>query len=214
MARERGAGCGILVSMLISHEGVSPMVHPTAYVAPTAVLSGDVRVGAGCRVLFGAVLTAEGGRVELGEGCIVMENAILRGTRRDPLSLGRQVLVGPASYLVGCLVEDEVFLATGTRVFNGARIGTRSEVRINGIVHLRTTLPADATVPIGWVAVGDPARILPPQEHEAIWAVQKDLDFPGYVFGLERPAAGKSLMPGISERFGRALGRHRGDQQI
>ncbi|MFJ2739414.1 gamma carbonic anhydrase family protein [Streptomyces sp. NPDC087440] len=200
--------------MLIAHEGLSPTVHPTAYVAPNATLSGDVRVGAGCRVLFGAVLTAEGGPVELGEDCIVMENAVLRGTRRDPLRLGRQVLVGPASYLTGCTVEDEVFLATGSRVFNGARIGTRSEVRINGVVHLRTVLPADTTVPIGWVAVGDPARILPPEEHEAIWAVQKELDFPGYVFGLDRPGDGASLMPGISERFGRALGRHRDDRQV
>jgi carbonic anhydrase/acetyltransferase-like protein (isoleucine patch superfamily) len=214
MARVNGPDWGMIAGMLIDHEGCSPTVHPTAYVAPTATLSGDVRVGAGCRVLFGAVLTAEGGPVELGEGCIVMENAVLRGTRRDPLSLGRQVLVGPTSYLTGCSVEDEVFLATGSRVFNGARIGTRSEVRINGIVHLRTVLPADSMVPIGWVAVGDPARILPPQDHEAIWAVQKELDFPGYVFGLDRPADGESLMPGISKRFGQALGRHRNDRQI
>nr|BFD89832.1 hypothetical protein KitaXyl93_11920 [Kitasatospora sp. Xyl93] len=122
-----------------------------------------------------------------------------------------QVLVGPQSYLTGCTVEDEVFLATGW-VFNGAHIGTRAEVRINAVVHLRTVLPADAMVPIGWVAVGDPARILPPDQHEAIWAVQKDLDFPGYVFGLDRPVDGQSLMPALTERFGRALGRHRDDR--
>ncbi|ALO09383.1 Carbonic anhydrase/acetyltransferase, isoleucine patch superfamily [Streptomyces venezuelae] len=200
--------------MLIEHEGQAPSVHPTAYVAPTATLSGDVRVAAGCRILFGAVLTAEGGPVELGEGCIVMENAVLRGTHRDPLTLGRHVMVGPMSSLAGCTVEDEVFLATGSRVFNGARIGTRSEVRINGIVHLRTVLPADATVPIGWVAVGDPARILPPNDHGEIWKVQRALDFPGYVFGLDRPAEGESLMPAVSERYGRALARHRGDRVL
>jgi carbonic anhydrase/acetyltransferase-like protein (isoleucine patch superfamily) len=200
--------------MLIEHDGVAPTVHPTAYVAPTATLSGDVRVGPGCRVLFGAVLTAEGGPVELGEDSIVMENAVLRGTRRDPMQVGRQVLVGPTSYLSGCHVEDEVFLATGSRVFNGARIGTRSEVRINGIVHLRTVLPADSMVPIGWVAVGDPARILPASDHDGIWAVQQGLDFPGYVFGLDRPAKGESLMPGISQRFGRALGRHTDDRPV
>ncbi|MBT2472309.1 gamma carbonic anhydrase family protein [Streptomyces sp. ISL-66] len=200
--------------MLIEHEGVSPTVHPSAYVAPTATLCGDVRVGPGCRVLFGAVLTAEGGPVELGANSIVMENAVLRGTRRDPLRLGRQVLVGPQSYLTGCTVEDEVFLATGSRVFNGARIGMRAEVRINAVVHLRTVLSADAMVPIGWVAVGDPARILPPDQHEAIWAVQKGLDFPGYVFGLDRPADGQSLMPALTERFGRALGRHRDDRAV
>lgn len=206
--------CCMIPDMLIDHEGMSPTVHPSAYVAPTATLCGDVRVGPGCRVLFGAVLTAEGGAVELGEGCIVMENAVLRGTRRDPLLLGRSVLVGPGSYLTGCTAEDEVFLATGSRVFNGARIGTRSEVRINGIVHLRTVLPPDTTVPIGWIAVGDPVQVLPPQEHEAIWAVQKELDFPGYVFGLDRPAEGESITPAVSARFGRALGRHRDDREV
>ncbi|GGQ32916.1 hypothetical protein GCM10010249_59330 [Streptomyces roseolilacinus] len=113
------------MAMLMAHEGRSPSVHPTAYVAPSAALCGDVRVGAGCRVLFGAVLTVEGGPVELGEGCIVMENALLRGTRRDPLVLGWQVLVGPTSYLTGCRIEDEVFLATESRIFNGAWLGTR-----------------------------------------------------------------------------------------
>lgn len=206
--------CCMIPDMFIDHEGMSPTVHPSAYVAPTATLCGDVRVGPGCRVLFGSVLTAEGGAVELGEGCIVMENAVLRGTRRDPLRLGRSVLVGPGSYLTGCTVEDEVFLATGSRVFNGARIGARSEVRINGIVHLRTVLPPDTTVPIGWIAVGDPAQVLPPQEHEAIWTVQKELDFPGYVFGLDRPGEGESIMPAVSERFGRALGRHRDDREV
>ena len=211
--RER-AGRAMIQGMLMEHDGCSPVVDPTAYVAPTATLCGDVRVGPGCRVLFGAVLTAEGGPVRLGAGCIVMENAVLRGTRRDPLVLGRDVLVGPQSSLTGCVVEDEAFLATGTRVFNGARIGTRAEVRVNGVVHLRTVLPADALVPIGWVAVGDPARVLPPDEHEAIWAVQKELDFPGHVFGLERPGDGESIMPAVSERFGRALGRHRDDRPL
>src|SRR3954467_11519966 len=104
----RTAGCGIMEPMLIEHAGYSPTVDPTAYVAPTATLSGDVRVGPHCRVLFGAVLTAEGGPVEIGEGSIVMENAARRAPRRDPLRLGRQVLVGPTSYLTGCQVEDEV----------------------------------------------------------------------------------------------------------
>ncbi len=106
--------------MLIEHEGRRPDVHPSAYIAPTAVLSGDVRVGPGCQVLFGAVLTDDGGPVELGESTIVMENAVLRGTRRDPVRIGAHVLVGPGSYLVGARAEDDCFLATGVTVFNGA----------------------------------------------------------------------------------------------
>ena len=198
--------------MLLEHNGHRPAIDPSAYVAPTATLCGDVRVGPDARILFGAVLTAEGGPVQVGAGAIVMENAVLRGTRRDPLLLGRHVLVGPFAYLTGCTIEVDAFLATGSRVFNGARIGARAEVRINAVVHLRTVVPPDATVPIGWVAVGDPAGLFPPGDHEGIWRVQKELDFPGYVFGLPRPAEGESIMPEVSRRYGRALGRHRDDR--
>lgn len=117
--------------MLIEHEGRRPKVHPSAYVAPTAVLSGNVQVGPGCQVLFGAVLTDEGGPVELGESTIVVENAVLRGTRRDPVRIGAHVLVGPGSYLVGATVDDDCFLATGGTVFNGAPLGRGCEARIN-----------------------------------------------------------------------------------
>jgi len=111
-------------------------------------------------------------------------------------------------------VEDSVFVATGASVFNGARLGTRSEVRISGIVHVNTAVPAGATVPIGWVAVGDPAQILSPDEHERIWAVQKTLDFPRTVFGLARAPEGESIMPELTRRYARALGPHRHDHVL
>lgn len=198
--------------MLIEHLGRRPRIHESAYIAPAAVLCGDVTIGAHSRVLFGAVISAEGGAVSLGQYCIVMENAVLRGTPRHPLALGDHVLVGPRAYLSGCTVEDAVFLATGSTVFNGARLGARAEVRINGVVHLKTVLPADAVVPIGWVAVGDPAQILPPDNHEGIWAIQEPLNFPGEVFGLERPGPGETIMPEMTRRYARALGRHGGDR--
>jgi carbonic anhydrase/acetyltransferase-like protein (isoleucine patch superfamily) len=165
-------------------------------------------------VLFGATVSAEGGPVDLGEQCIVMENTVLRGTPRDPLSLGDHVLVGPHAYLTGCTVEDNVFLATGSTVFNGARIGTRSEVRVNAVVHLRTQLPPDTTVPIGWIAAGDPAQLFSPDQHERLWQVQRELDFPGYVFGLARAGAGETTMPELTRRYSRALGQHHSDRTI
>jgi carbonic anhydrase/acetyltransferase-like protein (isoleucine patch superfamily) len=69
--------------------------------------------------------------------------------------------------------------------------GAGSEVRIGGVVHVNTVLPPGTTVPIGWVAVGDPAQIYPPDQHEQIWETQESLDFPGTVYGVTRgtPAA-------------------------
>ena len=200
--------------MLLEHEGKRPHIDDSAYVAPTATICGDVRIGVDARVLFGAVITFEGGPVEIGDRCIVMENAVIRGTGRHPTRLGASVLVGPRAYLTGCIVEDSVFLAAGATVFNGAHIGTRSEVRINGVIHIKTVLAPDSVVPIGWIAVGDPAEVLPPGDHESIWAIQETLDFPGTVFGLPRPAPGESIMPDLTRRYAKALARHKQDKTL
>lgn len=198
--------------MLIEHLGKRPVIDPTARIAPTAVICGDVTVGPGTSIGFGAVLTAESGPVVVGRECVVMENAVIRGNKRHPTSVGDHALVGPGAYLSGCAIRECAFLATGSRVFNGAVVGARAEVRINGTVHLRTSLPEDATVPIGWVAVGDPAQILPPDAHDEIWAIQEPLDFPKEVFGVDRPMPGETRMPEMMARYCRALSRHRDDR--
>jgi carbonic anhydrase/acetyltransferase-like protein (isoleucine patch superfamily) len=200
--------------MLLEHNGVAPKVDPSARIAPTAVLCGNVTVGANASIGFGAVLTAESGPVAIGANCIIMDTAVIRGVKRNPVRLGDNVLVGPRAYLTGCEIGDNVFLATGATVFNGARIGARAEVRVNGIVHLRTVLPEDAVVPLGWIAVGDPARILPPERHDEIWAVQEPLNFPKYVFGVERPPPGGTIMPDVMSRYAAALRRHKTDKPI
>jgi carbonic anhydrase/acetyltransferase-like protein (isoleucine patch superfamily) len=200
--------------VLYRHRGRAPRIDPSATIAPTAVLCGDVRVGPGSVVGFGAILNAEDGTIAIGRDCVVMETAVLRAGRRAPLRIGDHVLVGPRAYLTGCTIEDCVFLATGATIFNHAVVGSGAEVRINGVVHLRTRLPAGATVPIGWVAVGDPAAILPPDRHEEIWAIQKPLDFPKVVFGLDRPAEGESIMPELTRRYAAFLHRHAEDEPL
>jgi carbonic anhydrase/acetyltransferase-like protein (isoleucine patch superfamily) len=194
--------------MLIEHDGIRPVIHPTAYVAPTAVLSGDVRVGQGCRILFGAVLTADGGAVRVGSGGVVMENAVLRGRSGHPLTLGENVLVGPHAHLNGATIEDDVFLATGVSVFPGASVESGAEVRINAVVHVNTRVPAGATVPIGWIAVGDPAELFPPSAHDEYWPKLKALDFPGTVFDMAREELTMGRVAGI---YGEVFGRHTDD---
>ncbi len=195
--------------MLIEHRGQVPHVHPSAYVAPTAVLCGAVRLGPDARVLFGAVLTAEDGEIMVGARCVIMENALVRGRAAHPVVLGEDVLVGPHAHVNGARVGDGAFLATGSALFPGCEVGAGAEVRIHGVVHVGTVLAAGAVVPIGWIAVGDPARILPPGEHEQIWAVQEGLDFPGTVYGLPRDAPATERMTRQAAWFG----AHRDDVQ-
>ena len=187
---------------MIEHRGVRPTVDPSAYVAPNAVVCGDVRIAAGARILFGAVLTAEDGRVDIGERTVVMEHALVRGRGRTPARLGDDVLVGPHAHVNGAVVEDGAFLATGAAVFPGAVVGAAAEVRIHGVVHVNSKLASRATVPIGWIAAGDPAQLFSPDRHDELWQVQKPLDFPATVYGLPRDATARERMTRQSAWFG------------
>jgi carbonic anhydrase/acetyltransferase-like protein (isoleucine patch superfamily) len=192
--------------MMIEHRGCVPEVHPSAYVAPTAVICGAVRIGPDARVLFGAVLTAEDGEVSVGARSIVMENALIRGRARHPAVIGDDVLVGPHAHVNGARVGDGGFLATGASLFPGCVAGAGSEVRIGGVVQVGTVLPPGTTVPIGWVAVGDPAQIYPPGRAEQIWAIQESLDFPGTVYGVTRDTPATERMARQSAWFAAHLG--------
>ncbi|TDX85449.1 carbonic anhydrase/acetyltransferase-like protein (isoleucine patch superfamily) [Neorhizobium sp. R1-B] len=196
--------------MILSYDERSPSVDSDAWVAQDATVCGDVTIGAGSRIMHGARLVAEaGGSILIERNCIVLENAVIRATSRHACSIGDHCIVGPNSHVVGAQIDGEVFIATGAAVFHGAQIGRGSEVRINGTVHLRTRLEPGSTVPIGWIAVGDPAQILPPDQHEAIWTVQKTLDFPGFVYGVDRSSP--DLMKNITSRLSDGLGIHRAE---
>jgi carbonic anhydrase/acetyltransferase-like protein (isoleucine patch superfamily) len=198
--------------MILSHQGKSPSIANSAYIAPNATVCGNVIIGEECSVMFGAVITADGGPVTLGKQDVIMEGAVIRGTKKHPAELGDNILVGPHAYLSGCAVEDNVFIATGASVFNGAKIESRCEIRVNGVVHINTRLPSDTHVPIGWVAVGDPVEILPTSEHEKIWSIQKELNFSKTVWGLKRPKEGDTIMPQITSRYSRYVSKHKSDK--
>jgi carbonic anhydrase/acetyltransferase-like protein (isoleucine patch superfamily) len=193
--------------MLVEHRGRRPDVHPSAWIAPTAVVCGDVRIGAEARILWNAVVTAEDGRVEIGERCVVMEHALVRGRAAHPVVAERDVLIGPHAHVNGARIGAEAFIATGAALFPGASVGARAEVRINGVVHVNSAVPDGGLVPIGWVAVGD--QVLPPDRHDDIWEIQRGLDFPGTVYGEPR---GDDLMARVMPRQAAWLGAHRDDR--
>jgi carbonic anhydrase/acetyltransferase-like protein (isoleucine patch superfamily) len=197
--------------MIIAHAGKQPRIDPAAWVAPDATICGDVEIAAGARILHGARIVGEaGGAIRIGRNTIVMENAVVRAGPRHPCNIGDHCLIGPNAHVVGATIEEQCFIATGAAIFHGAQLGKGSEVRINGVVHLKTRLEPGSSVPIGWVAVGDPARILSPDRHDEIWEIQKPLNFPLSVYGLDR--ATPDLMVEVTQRLSAALGAHRDDR--
>ncbi|MFF1572374.1 gamma carbonic anhydrase family protein [Leifsonia sp. NPDC058292] len=187
--------------MLTRHRDAEPSIDPSAYVATSAVIVGDVTIGPGVRVLHGAVISAEDGQVVIGEDTIVMEHSLIRGRAGHPARIGSAVMIGPHTHINGSTIEDEVFIATGASLFPGSRIGTGAEVRINGVVQVNTVVAPSSVVPIGWVAVGDPASIFPPDRHDELWAIQRELDFPGTVYGVTRDTSMRELMRKQSEFY-------------
>ena len=115
--------------MIIKHDSATPRIDPTAWVAPNAVICGNVTIGPNCRIMFGAQVIAEGGSISIGCECIIMENAVLRSSARHSLSIANNCLIGPNAHVVGCTLEDEVFIATGAAVFHAAHLGKGSEVQ-------------------------------------------------------------------------------------
>ena len=82
--------------------------------------------------------------------------------------------------------------------------------RIHGVVQVNTVLEPGSVVPIGWIAVGDPAQILPPDRHDDIWAIQRELDFPGTVYGIQRGTDATTMMRGQAAWFA----AHRDDRPL
>ena len=198
-------------AVFVRHRHKSPQVADSAYIAPNAVLCGDVTVGPHSRVLFGAVVTAEGGPVEIGAHCVVMENAVIRGVPQHPTRLGDHTLVGPHASLTGCVVEGDTRIATGAVVFNGARIEVGAQLEFHAVVFVNTVVPAGVAVPMGWFAGGDPAQLVPPADWDRIRALMGPLDYPGTVFGVSGDADGVS---DIARRYARSLALHQRDQVL
>ncbi len=199
--------------MIFTHQGQTPQIDPSAWVAPDATVCGAVTIGAGVRVLHGARIVGEsGGRVTLGREVIVYENAVIRATARHDCMIGHNCLIGPHAHITGAMIGDECYIATGVSIFPEARLGRRCEIRVGAVVHLRAHLPEFAIVPINWVAVGDPVEILPPDQHESIWTRQKPLDFPRVVFGVDRYAP--DVMVTMTRSLSDALAPHRDDQIV
>ncbi|UCB52365.1 MAG: acyltransferase [Candidatus Zixiibacteriota bacterium] len=175
--------------MLVKHRGFEPVVDSSVFVAPTAVLVGNVRVGARSRIIYGAVLDSEGSRVEIGECTIVCENAVLRATASGdadyPVIIGDHVFISPHATLLGCTVESCSYLATGATVLHGATIRSGAAIAVGAFVHAKTVVPSGFFVPPNAVAIGDPVKLYGPDEKEALADAIKSIGFAKIAFGAE-----------------------------
>src|ERR1700719_4139707 len=141
---------------LFSFEGRSPRVDPTAFVAPTATLIGDVTVEAGASVWFNTVLRADYGPVIVREGSNVQDGSVLHSPPGIPVDIGPGATVAHMCVIHGVHVGAEALIANHATVLDGAVIGARSLIAAHSLVTAGTQIPA------GVLAVGAPAQVKGP----------------------------------------------------
>src|SRR5262245_63116393 len=92
--------------MIIEYEGKRPRIGQDVFIAPTAVVIGDVEIGDGASVWYGVVLRGDEGRIVIGRGSNVQDNAVIHTTTEIPTILKEDVTIGHGALLEGCTVED------------------------------------------------------------------------------------------------------------
>lgn len=136
--------------------GKRPRVHPDAYIAPTAVLIGDVEVEAGASVWFGAVLRADESKILIKEGANVQDNAVLHCAQNLPTVIEENATVGHSAQLEGCVVEQGALVGMGATMLQRSRLGAGSMLAAGGVLQEGTQIPP------GHLAAGVPAVIKKP----------------------------------------------------
>src|SRR5216684_626797 len=141
--------------------GKRPKVHPDAYIAPTAVLIGDVVVEAGASVWFGAVLRGDEAQIRIGPGANVQDNAVLHCAEDLPTILEQNASVGHSAQLEGCVVEQGAVVGMGATMLQRSRLGAGSMLAAGAV------LGEGKSVPPGHMAAGVPATVRKPLDGSA-----------------------------------------------
>jgi carbonic anhydrase/acetyltransferase-like protein (isoleucine patch superfamily) len=131
-----------------------PTIHPTSFVAPTAVVIGSVTLGADSSVWYQAVLRGDLAPIDVGAETNIQDGTIVHVDTGMPCTVGRRVGVGHRVILHGCVVEDECLIGMGAVVLNRVRIGTGSVVAAGAVI------PEGMVIPPRSLVMGVPGRIV------------------------------------------------------
>jgi carbonic anhydrase/acetyltransferase-like protein (isoleucine patch superfamily) len=141
------------MATVIELDGMRPQVAEDAYVAPTAVLIGNVIVEPAASVWFGAVLRGDNSEIRVGAGSCVQDNCVIHCAEDLPTVIGANVTVGHMAMLEGCVIEDGALIGMGAIVLQRARVGARALIAAGAVVGEGVEIPG------GVLAAGVPAKV-------------------------------------------------------
>ena len=130
------------------------LVDGKCWVAPNAVVVGDVRLHEDASVWFGVVMRADNEPITLGQGSNIQENSVLHVDPGYPLTIGKDCTIGHAAILHGCTIGDNSLIGMGATILNGAVIGKNCIVGANALITEGKAIPDNSLV------VGAPGRVM------------------------------------------------------
>ncbi|MCG6895121.1 MAG: gamma carbonic anhydrase family protein [Desulfobacteraceae bacterium] len=121
--------------MILSYNGKNPRIGKDVYIAPTAVVIGDVHIADGASVWFGAVVRGDMDAIRIGKNTNIQDNCVLHVDEGFPAFIGDNVTVGHHAVVHGCTVENRCLIGINSVVLNGARIREGSVVAAGSVVR-------------------------------------------------------------------------------
>ncbi len=158
------------------------MIHPSAFIAPGAVVLGDVTLGRDASVWYNCVIRGDMAPISIGEASNIQDLTMVHVDEDMPCTVGSRVGVGHRAILHGCAVEDDCLIGMGAILLNRVRVGTGS------VIGAGAVLPEGMEVPPGSVVLGVPARVVRPVDEELRSRIH--LTWEHYVVQARRHAAG------------------------
>jgi carbonic anhydrase/acetyltransferase-like protein (isoleucine patch superfamily) len=139
---------------LATHFSKTPDTARASWVAANATVVGDVTLGPGSSVFYGAVLRGDIARIVVGEGSNIQDNCVVHLADDLDAVVGKWVTVGHGAIIHACTIGDECLIGMGATVLDGAKVGARSIVGAGAVVTPRTVIPP------GSLVLGAPARVV------------------------------------------------------
>jgi carbonic anhydrase/acetyltransferase-like protein (isoleucine patch superfamily) len=147
--------------MIIEYRGKRPKIDASAFIAPTAVLIGDVEVGPSSSIWFGAVIRGDNGPIRIGARTSVQDNAVVHVSEGGGTFIGDDVTVGHCAVMEDCKIERYSLIGSNATLLNGCSIGEGSLIAAGSVVGQKAVIPARV------VAAGAPAKVKKALEGEA-----------------------------------------------
>jgi carbonic anhydrase/acetyltransferase-like protein (isoleucine patch superfamily) len=153
---------------IYSLDATGPELASECWVAPTAVLIGQVRLKRDASVWFGAVLRADDEPIEIGERSNVQDNCVFHVDPGYPLAVGDDCTIAHHAVVHGCTIGSNTLIGMGATVLNGARIGRNCLIAANALVTENKVIPDNSVV------MGAPGRVIRQTDEAGARALTQD----------------------------------------